>query len=103
MKEQTVEKIRLAGVVGAGGAGLPTHIKANATVDPVLVNGASCEPLLMSDPYLMEAEIDTMIRGLEAVMDCTGAAQGIICLKGKHKKALVSVREAVARRGGGRL
>ncbi len=103
MKEQTVEKIRLAGVVGAGGAGLPTHIKANATVDTVLVNGASCEPLLMSDPYLMEAEIDTMIRGLEAVMDCTGAAQGIICLKGKHKKALASAREAVARRGGGRL
>ena len=39
MKEQTIEKIKAAGVVGAGGAGLPTHIKTNATVDTVLVNG----------------------------------------------------------------
>ena len=54
MGNQIVDRIREAGVVGAGGAGLPTHVKADATVDTVLVNGASCEPLLMSDPHLME-------------------------------------------------
>ena len=95
MKEQTIEKIKTAGVVGAGGAGLPTHIKANATVDTVLVNGASCEPLLMSDPYLMEKELPTMIRGLKAVVDCVGATKGIICLKGKHAEAVRSVQKAV--------
>lgn len=103
MREQTVDIIRSAGVVGAGGAGLPTHVKANATVDTVLVNGASCEPLLMSDPYLMEAHADTMIRGLKAVMACTGAARGIICLKGKHAKALAAVRESVSRDTSGQL
>lgn len=103
MGGNVVEKIRATGVVGAGGAGLPTHVKANATVDTVLVNGASCEPLLMSDPYLMEAEIDTVVRGLEAILDCTGAQKGIICLKGKHKKAVESVKEAVAKDTTGRL
>ena len=103
MKEQIVEKIRNAGVVGAGGAGLPTHVKAAATVETVLVNGASCEPLLSSDPFLMESEIETMVRGLHAVLDCTGASRGIICLKGKHGKAMASVREAVARDVTGRL
>lgn len=98
--EQIVDIIRNAGVVGAGGAGLPTHVKAAATVDTVLVNGASCEPLLMSDPYLLEAEIENVIRGLKAVMDCTKASRGIICLKGKHAKALAVVREAVARHAG---
>lgn len=102
-KQQTVEKIREAGVVGAGGAGLPAHVKADATVDTVLVNGASCEPLLMSDPFLMESAIDTVIRGLKAVMDCTGASKGVICLKGKHAKAMASVRDAVARDASGRL
>jgi len=101
--EHIVETIRNAGVVGAGGAGLPTHVKAAATVDTVLVNGASCEPLLMSDPYLMEAEIETVIRGLKAVMECTGASRGIICLKGKHDKAMQSVRAAVARHAGSGL
>ena len=94
MGNQIVDNIREAGVVGAGGAGLPTHVKADATVDTVLVNGASCEPLLMSDPHLMESDVDTMIRGLEAVMDCTGA---------KHAGAMASVRAAAARDSSGRL
>lgn len=96
MAANIVDIIRETGVVGAGGAGLPTHVKAEATVDTVLVNGASCEPLLMSDPYLMEAEVDTMIRGLKAIMDCTGAKKGIVCLKGKHAKAVKAVEDAVA-------
>ncbi|TWI73013.1 RnfABCDGE-type electron transport complex C subunit [Desulfobotulus alkaliphilus] len=103
MREQIVEKIKNAGVVGAGGAGFPTHVKVNADVDTVLVNGASCEPLLMSDPYLMEEELATMIRGLETVLDSTGAKKGIICLKGKHEKAMAAVRKAVSENPSGRL
>jgi RnfABCDGE-type electron transport complex C subunit len=103
MKEQIVEKIRNAGVVGAGGAGFPTHVKVGATVDTVLVNGASCEPLLMSDPWLLEHRIETMIRGLLAVLDCTAAGRGVICLKGKHRQALDAVRQAVSADQSGRL
>ncbi len=103
VEERIIECIRKAGVVGAGGAGLPTHVKAAATVDAVLVNGASCEPLLMSDPYLLEAEIEMVIRGLMVMMECTHAARGIICLKGKHGKAMSAVRAAVARHTGAGL
>lgn len=100
MGHPIVDKIREAGVVGAGGAGLPTHVKADASVETVLVNGASCEPLLMSDPHLMEHEIETLVRGLKAVMECTGAKKGLICLKGKHAAAMQSVRAAADRAGG---
>lgn len=103
MRELIVEKIRRAGVVGAGGAGFPTHVKVNASVDTVLVNGASCEPLLMSDPHLLEVETETMLRGLHAVLDCTGAAKGVVCLKGKHRQAMDAVRSAVAGDASGRL
>ncbi|HMY35883.1 MAG TPA: NADH dehydrogenase subunit, partial [bacterium] len=41
-----VDMIRKAGVVGAGGAGFPAHIKAGSTVDTVIANGAECEPLI---------------------------------------------------------
>ena len=68
MGKPIVDAIRAAGVVGAGGAGLPTHVKADAAAQTVLVNGASCEPLLMSDPYLMETQVDTLVRGLEAMI-----------------------------------
>lgn len=96
MKTAIIEKIRAAGVVGAGGAGLPAHVKADASVDTVLVNGASCEPLLMSDPHLLEHEIETVLSGLKTLMDCTGAQKGVVCLKGKHREAMRRVREAVA-------
>ena len=39
-------KVRDAGVVGAGGAGFPTHVKLAAAAEIYLVNGAECEPLL---------------------------------------------------------
>lgn len=96
MKEYIINIIKNAGVVGGGGAGLPTHIKTDTTVDTVLVNGASCEPLLMSDPYLIENSGKKMLQGVVAMMDATQANRGIVCLKSKHKAALKSIRTVVA-------
>ncbi|MDY7040869.1 MAG: electron transport complex protein RnfC, partial [Chloroflexota bacterium] len=52
MSEQIVENVKAAGVVGAGGAGFPTHVKIAAHVDTVIANGAECEPLLGCDQHL---------------------------------------------------
>ena len=49
----TLEKIKEAGVVGAGGAGFPTHVKVNCKAEVVIANGAECEPLLNVDQYAM--------------------------------------------------
>lgn len=83
--------------MGAGGAGFPTHVKLDSNVEIVLGNGASCEPLLMSDPYIMEKETQGILRGLALVMECTGARKGTICLKGKHDRAMESVAENIKR------
>ncbi len=48
------EKIFKAGVVGAGGAGFPTHVKAKSNVEFVLANGAECEPLIHKDVEIMK-------------------------------------------------
>ncbi len=97
MNPEIAKKVREAGIVGAGGAGFPTHVKLNADVERVLGNGASCEPLLMSDPYLMERETTGILRGLALVMESTGSERGTICLKGKHDRAMKTIREAVQR------
>ena len=39
-------------VVGAGGAGFPTHVKLNTKVEYFIVNAAECEPLIETDKYL---------------------------------------------------
>lgn len=99
MREDIVDKVRAAGVVGAGGAGFPTHIKLQFEVQQVLGNGASCEPLLMSDPYLVEHQTDLILKGLSTVMECTNAGKGTICIKSKHDRAVEKVKHMIAGNG----
>ena len=49
MNENLIGLIEQAGIVGAGGAGFPTHVKLKAQADTVIINGAECEPLLRVD------------------------------------------------------
>ncbi|UCD82706.1 MAG: SLBB domain-containing protein [Desulfobacterales bacterium] len=99
MRADIVDKVRAAGVVGAGGAGFPTHVKLQFEVQRVLANGASCEPLLYSDPYLMQHQPEAVLEGLLTVMDCTGSERGVVCLKSKHQNALAALREKIAGNG----
>jgi Na+-translocating ferredoxin:NAD+ oxidoreductase RnfC subunit len=99
MRADIVDKIRAAGVVGAGGAGFPTHVKLQFEVEQVLANGASCEPLLASDPFLIEYHTDLILDGLSTVMDCTNAGKGTICIKSKHGSALETIRTKIAGNG----
>ena len=49
-----IDLVRGAGVVGAGGAGFPTHVKLSSKADYLLLNGAECEPLLRVDQQSMK-------------------------------------------------
>ncbi|MCL1854311.1 MAG: SLBB domain-containing protein [Clostridia bacterium] len=90
-----VEQVRLAGVVGAGGAGFPTHVKLKAKAEVVIANGAECEPLLRVDQLLMEHRADRLIRGLRLAMEATGAKRGIIATKGHYRKAVAALEAAL--------
>ena len=99
MREDVIDKVRAAGVVGAGGAGFPTHVKLQFEAQRVLGNGASCEPLLVSDPYLMARHAQGVLDGLKTVMDCTGSQNGSICLKKKHGEAVTALKKQIADQG----
>ncbi len=88
------EKVRQAGVVGAGGGGFPTHVKLGARADTVIANGAECEPLLHKDAVIMERNAAELVQGMELAMAAVGAQDGIIGIKGKKKKAVEAVSEA---------
>ena len=86
---QTIrERVRAAGVVGAGGAGFPTLVKLQAQVDTFLVNAAECEPMLKVDQQLMAVQAERLIRGVQYAMTATGASAGIIALKEKYQGAI---------------
>lgn len=74
------EKIGAAGVVGAGGAGFPTHMKLAEGIDTVLINAAECEPLLYTDYTLMHEHMDKVLAGARLMAEAMGA-QAALCLK----------------------
>lgn len=89
-----VERVRQAGVVGAGGGGFPTHVKLAAKADTVIANGAECEPLLHKDAAVMEHFAAEVVTGLRLAMEAVGATQGVIGIKAKNQHAVEAVAAA---------
>ncbi len=87
-KETILQKVKEAGVVGAGGAGFPAQVKISADADVVIANGAECEPLLSTDRFLMEQRAAEIVEGLRLIKQTTGAKDLYIALKAKYKKAI---------------
>jgi Na+-translocating ferredoxin:NAD+ oxidoreductase RnfC subunit len=88
MEKELSSIIREAGIIGAGGAGFPTHVKAGGTAEFVLANGAECEPLLRVDQQLLACRTEEVLAGLKAMVYATGARKGIIAVKSKHGKVV---------------
>lgn len=88
------DQVRTAGVVGAGGAGFPAHVKLAARADIVIANGAECEPLLHKDAAVMEHCAAELVAGMRLSMAAVGAQQGVIGIKAKKRAAVTAVQAA---------
>lgn len=89
------EMVMNAGILGAGGAGFPTHVKINCQAGAVIVNGAECEPLLRVDQQVMELYAAEVVEGLRLVMEQTGAKEGVIALKKHYEGAVKALGAAI--------
>ncbi|HEY5915599.1 MAG TPA: 4Fe-4S dicluster domain-containing protein [Verrucomicrobiae bacterium] len=89
-----VEQVKLAGVVGAGGGGFPTHVKLAAKADTIIANGAECEPLLHKDAVIMEEQAVALVKGMLLAKEAVGAKDAVIGIKAKKKHAVDAVQEA---------
>ena len=69
-----IERVRLAGIVGLGGAGFPTDVKLSPKnpLDTLVINGAECEPYLTCDDRLMREETDKIYKGIKLIADVLG-------------------------------
>jgi len=92
---EIIKAIKLAGVVGAGGAGFPTHVKLSANCDVVIANAAECEPLLANNQELLKNSADVVIDGLKWAMEATGAQRGIVAIKNKHRESLAAINKQI--------
>jgi len=91
-----VSLVRGAGVVGAGGAGFPTHLKLQGAAEVLILNGCECEPLVKADQQLLLHKGDEVLNGLGRAAGQVGAERVVIGVKGKNK-AVAAAIEPLAR------
>lgn len=92
-----LEKVKEAGIVGAGGAGFPTYIKLDTDLKggTVIANSVECEPLLNHNIKQLTEEPQLIYRGLCYVKRVTNASKGILAIKRKNQEAIKAFRKLI--------
>ncbi len=96
-REEIIEKIKEAGIVGMGGAGFPTHVKLSPKepdkIDYVIANCAECEPYLTSDYRRMLEEPEKLVEGLKVSLALFPNAKGILAVEDNKPDCIHILKE----------
>ncbi|CAM3597605.1 4Fe-4S dicluster domain-containing protein [Parendozoicomonas haliclonae] len=90
-----ITQVQNSGVVGAGGAGFPTHVKLGAQAEYLIINAAECEPLLQTDQYLMRERAAELVGGVLLTKAQVQAEKAVIAVKGKYGDAIAAMRAVI--------
>jgi electron transport complex protein RnfC len=94
-RQEIVQKINEAGIVGMGGATFPTHVKLmlprGKRADFLIVNGAECEPYLTSDHILMLEKADQILVGTTIMMKALSVDKAIIGIENNKPDAIAQI------------
>lgn len=90
-----LETIKAAGIVGAGGAGFPTHVKLDTQLEDgyIIANCVECEPILNHNIELVEKNSKKVIRGIKYAMKISKATKAYIAIKSKNTKAISAIKK----------
>jgi electron transport complex protein RnfC len=96
-KEEIINRIKEGGVVGMGGAGFPTHVKASPAnpekIDYIIANCAECEPYLTSDYRIMLEMPEDLIGGMKVMLQLFDHAKGILGIEDNKPDCIAKLQE----------
>ena len=89
--------LRLAGVVGLGGAVFPSDLKLRPgkhKVNTLILNGAECEPYITCDDMLMRERADEIVKGAEIMRWALEADEILVGIEDNKPAAIAAMRLA---------
>ena len=99
-KEEAIQRIRDAGIIGMGGAGFPSHVKLSPppgkTIDIIIADGAECEPYLTTDEAVITEKPNFLVKGLAIVMKITGVNKAIIGMEDNKANLIPLIEREVS-------
>jgi electron transport complex protein RnfC len=98
-REQVVDAVQQAGVVGLGGAAFPAHVKLvppkDTAIEVLIVNAAECEPYLTSDHRVMVEYPERVLEGTRIMMHALGVQRAVIGIEKNKPDAIEILRNAL--------
>ena len=96
-KEEIINKVKDAGVVGMGGAGFPTHVKLSpkepAKIEYVIANCAECEPYLTADYRRMLENPEELVAGMKIILQLFDNAKAIFGIENNKPDCIAKLKE----------
>lgn len=97
--DELIDIIHNAGIVGAGGAGFPVHVKLrppkDAKITELIINGAECEPYLTADHRVMLEQPAEVIEGIRIMMKILGVKRCRFGIEINKPDAIQTMTDAV--------
>jgi len=85
-REEAVEVIRHAGIIGAGGGGFPTYFKYKDPQPHLIVNATESEPGYQADKLMHKEYLDEFLQLYEALKAIFGFEQVSMCVHEKDRE-----------------
>ncbi len=87
-----IARIKLAGIVGLGGAGFPTAVKLSPKnpLDTLIINGAECEPYLNCDYRLMLERTEDIYKGIKYLAKALNLKHVILGIEENKPEAIIA-------------
>ena len=97
--EDFVKAARDSGMVGLGGASIPTHIKLNPkNIDEceyLVVNAAECEPFITTDSREMVENGQDVLDGMKLIMQYLNLKKGFIGIETNKPDAIANLKRLI--------
>lgn len=96
-KEEILNLIGGAGIVGMGGAGFPTKVKLSPKepekIEYVIANCAECEPYITADYRRMLENPEELVSGMKVVLKLFDNAKGIFGVEDNKPDCIAKLKE----------
>ena len=97
-KEEILNMIADAGIVGMGGAGFPTRVKLSPKepekIEYIIANCAECEPYITADYRRMLENTEELVSGMRVILSMFPNAKGLFGVEDNKKDCIEKLKEA---------
>lgn len=97
-KEEILNMIAEAGIVGMGGAGFPTRVKLSPKepekIEYIIANCAECEPYITADYRRMLENTEDLVSGMRVVLSMFPNAKGVFGVEDNKRDCIEKLKAA---------